>query len=575
MPLSLTDVRRRVTSEAGQRLVRPYWIGPRSLRREIAAAIALYEAHLGESRAEFEPLPELEALFGDYRVARGIASALGASYQFRAPDLDALLSDASRRALARRGLASPEALRLWTYDRVNARQRGFVTQQTRGAVLEQAAGELGVSPSEYEALLTSDADDAARLERAPGQSGPPELAAVAQRFNREVVEALLAHARAIHLRLLAPSGALIKAAYFRAKGLGLVADAELEPNGAFALHMGGPDELVGPQGGYGVRLARFARWLRRRPDASWQGEALIALPNGEALLRLDAVLFGLLASDDEADSPSPFRGGGQGVGSVNEDEAIYDSLVESEAARQFSSLAGRGQTHGWALEREPDPIPVPGSVFIPDFALRRGETRVYCEVIGFWTADYRARKRAKLEALAGQIPLLLAISADLRADFEGLPFPTVWYKGRVPLPWLLETLDREFGAVGERVAAAQGPLVAVAEAARTAGWLPETTLFERLGVYRRSELGRVLAGLDASDLRALPGVGLVSEPWLEAQTAALKARVAAEGGRLPLETALATLRAAGLGDAADTLLDALPGLRVERESLFDAFVVAE
>jgi hypothetical protein len=104
----------------------------------------------------------------------------------------------------------------------------------------------------------------------------------------------------------------------------------------------------------------------------------------------------------------------------------------------------RGDAHGWTVEREPEPVLKAGTVFVPDFVMTRGETRVYVEVIGFWTPSYRDRKKAKLSTLAHEIDLVLVVQQTLAPDFTGLPFPILPYNRRPSAVDLVARLDRHF-----------------------------------------------------------------------------------------------------------------------------------
>src|SRR5574341_174381 len=81
--------------------------------------------------------------------------------------------------------------------------------------------------------------------------------------------------------------------------------------------------------------------------------------------------------------------------------ALFDSNVEEKFANKVaqSSLPAAG----WTLEREPDPLVLPGGgVFIPDFMFeKKGSRKVYVEIVGFWTKEYLERKTKKIADLVG------------------------------------------------------------------------------------------------------------------------------------------------------------------------------
>jgi predicted nuclease of restriction endonuclease-like RecB superfamily len=70
----------------------------------------------------------------------------------------------------------------------------------------------------------------------------------------------------------------------------------------------------------------------------------------------------------------------------------YDSNVERIFARKFELFNTR-----WVIEREPEPlITYSKSAFIPDFILTKQRTKVFVEIVGFWTKEYIERKIGKI-----------------------------------------------------------------------------------------------------------------------------------------------------------------------------------
>jgi predicted nuclease of restriction endonuclease-like RecB superfamily len=88
-------------------------------------------------------------------------------------------------------------------------------------------------------------------------------------------------------------------------------------------------------------------------------------------------------------------------------EITYDSEVEADLAKKLVTVGGE-----WQVIREPEPIISGSTIFIPDFALIKGDKKVYLEIVGFWTPDYLKRKLEKIKSLKG-INLILAIDESL------------------------------------------------------------------------------------------------------------------------------------------------------------------
>jgi hypothetical protein len=260
------------------------------------------------------------------------------------------------------------------------------------------------------------------------------------------------------------------------------------------------------------------------------------------------------------------------------EEPSFDSLVEARLYKEYRSLERQGYTHGWTVQREPEPVLAPGIVLIPDFAFLRGDTRVFMEIAGFWSPTYRERKVAKLRALAaqeGHAPLILAVPQEAEQTFSGLPFPVVPYKNKVVATDLLGVLDRDYGGREERHEAAQSQLAALRDAALERGFVSDNEIASALQAYTRTELLAMARSLDGDGCRYVAGVGLLSDEAIDKADKALTSGLAgAPGQRLDMQEA-STLAATALGVAQidlESLLQLWPELKVDRPSLFEAYL---
>jgi hypothetical protein len=244
-------------------------------------------------------------------------------------------------------------------------------------------------------------------------------------------------------------------------------------------------------------------------------------------------------------------------------------------------------------------VVVEGTVFLPDFIFRRGDVEVYGEVVGFYTADYLARKRRKLAALHGRIALLLIVDRDLAPLFSDSGFPIVTYKagGQIGVTDVVRTLEQSFDPFARRGDRARAVLAHLCSTEGPA--ISEEDLSVALGCAGRSELlalwADLLAGTaehgaaaapekpravaeaqepygtaepaDRFPRRYLPGYGLVQSRALAAARAALSHLLHEAGGRVSLDEALACVRHAGMDDPDEALLERL-GAVVVRADLF-------
>jgi predicted nuclease of restriction endonuclease-like RecB superfamily len=217
--------------------------------------------------------------------------------------------------------------------------------------------------------------------------------------------------------------------------------------------------VFGPRTRHGDRFARAVLELMRAfPELEGTARVLVnereyvlRLPRGlaEAISRIPAAADGAPEERDVADAEQPVA-----VVRSADDGTRFDSAVERHLYQTLRGMERKGDTRGWLVEREPEPIVHGPTVLVPDFALTRktfdpaaqDETRVFVEVIGFWTPAYRERKKAKLLELGGLVDMVLVVQDTLAPDFESLPYSVLPYKRRPSAYDLIMLLEREYPA---------------------------------------------------------------------------------------------------------------------------------
>jgi predicted nuclease of restriction endonuclease-like RecB superfamily len=630
MRLALADVKKRVVRREGEPYLVPHLLRHGELESELGALIGLHEEWVGREHGTF-PEDRPAELIGDYRLARCLVTALGESYAWSAPTWPGPANAMEAEALAASGIVSAAQLRLALYDAVNAAGGGYLAEDERELFLDDFAARLGLPRRTLDALLVLDAEGRTRLTRVAERAPTP--AEVAALYNRRAVEALLASASSVEW-LLTPEfaarcglslGTMLKRICFLARRTGVYYDvafaqpeqpAERElpriaeqsgpdylrhaPETALdaapaplSVTLYGPQEAFGAPNQYGDRLARLCRVILglnrtatfvgrahpQREGGYLRGEAQVYLYGRAFHFVLDERLLALL----EPAHATP---------SIEAAEAAaapaYDSGLERQLHEEFAALERAGGAHGWRIEREPEPILCDDTILIPDFALTRGDRRVYLEVAGFWSPAYRERKRRKLAALAGRTQLIVAAPEDARRELSELEgrFPWLWFRGHVSAQSLVNLLLARFDDFPARRAALRAEDV-LNEVDRR-GWVPWGELSALLHAYGRSELAVLVedlaraasdGGRDAPAL--VDGAGLVSPAWLSEIGGVLAGWVEAAGeSGLALDDAAARLRArapalalAGDGTALEALARAT-GHVVVRSSLFEPRIMA-
>jgi len=633
MRLALSDLKKTIRRVHGEVYLTPYLIRPKELMRQLAELIALHEEWLGQERAGL-PQDAPAEIVGDYRLARCLVTCLGEWYEWRAPEWPGPATAEEAAALAERGIDTPSRLRLALYDQVNASAGGYLAAEARDAALDAFAMQLGIRRATLDALLSLDADEHAALTRLAPDAPTPAL--LAARYNQRALEALLTASSTVEWTLASGegTGTVVKRVCFLARRMGVQYDvafddepmetadaaeaiglarvaerrapyalapaAEPDPadppsNGLSLPDMAGrelritlygPQEVTGAPNQYGDRLARLCQALlgyRRDPGAEaaalaradLRGSARVYLHGRPVAFVFDDRLLKALQTPRDSSAEQP-----------DASAPTFDSDLEERLYDEFAALERAGESHGWHLEREPEPLVAGHVIAVPDFALTRGTRRVYVEIAGYWRPEYRERKARKLLALRGRAALLVAAPVSARADFAALAaaIPVLWYTTRVSAEALLALVDREFDDLAARLARIEPQHVRAVVAAR--GHIAPDEAMNLLGCYSRNELTRALALLDTS--AAGPGdlalvwmdqLGLCTSDWRDTLLRRVRAEVEAQlGQRMPL-AALCLFLAPWLAqpDLPESLgaaLATLAGLIVARASIFDAEVMS-
>jgi predicted nuclease of restriction endonuclease-like RecB superfamily len=599
MLFSLSNLKKRSTRDAdGEQAVVPKLLHGRAALRQVGQALELFEGFVGKARSECDTRL-LEGVMGDYRLGRCIESCLLAYYSFVQPSFENVLSAEEVAALAAHRISGPADVRYAVWDAANAGMGGFAPAQERGKLLGGLAGEWGLRAEAgiVDRLAGLDAEGAARLVR----SGEvPAAQEVVRLYNRGAVKTLLAHSVRVEIGVRRLPGAALKRLYFIAKRSGVLVDVEemegqVEKgvNKGFVLTLYGPEQAFGTADKYGRRLADVALDLIRSLLLMHDVEAEQVAATAHLVLYdrpyrfhitpeiLEKLEYIAPAGRGKVAETAASYSVGSAVKQGEQEEAAeptFDSMVEARLYKEYKSLEKGGYTHGWMLQREPEPVVAPGVVLIPDFGFRRGDTHIFMEIAGFWSPGYRERKVAKLRALAGQngqTRMILAVPLDAVGTFAGLPFPVVAYKNKVVATDLLELLDREYGSRTERFSAAQESFEPLRAEAEEKGFVREQEVAARLQAYTRTELLEAAGNLTGEGTRYMPGVGLFSTGLLEKVRARLAAALeSAEGGKIDVAEAERLV-----GDMlgvehvdVELMLAALEGFGIERPSLFEAYL---
>ncbi len=596
---SLQDIKKSVRRQQGELAVSLHFLQKDELASEISQLIVYYERLLGQPQRLFS-LDDARACIGDYRMASCLLATLSHWYSWQQREWAEVLSGLESSPQLD-DISSSVQLRLALYNFVNDHYQGFLTTSVRDEALRMFAEICALSVDELMCLLTLDSDEEARLVRRT--SVPPTSQEVAQLYNQWAFEAALFNASSVRflidcdafsrdqLALSTGVGAVIKRLTYLARKIGVYYDlayADTLPGmpPLLALTLYGPQEVTGTAQQYGLRLARLCRILMgysstdsgesRKPRKAILGHAIVEAAATVHFLhrsytfKMDDGLLHLLPSGEGKENSS--------VGNEQPEQTqLFDSSVEQLFAEAFTALATSKATDGWRLEREPEPLLLERSIFIPDFALTRAQRRIYVEILGFWTPAYRERKLQKLQQLKNRDDLVLAIPEEAKEAFASIfsAFPIVSYTRQLSATDVLTVLRTRYDDFAERMT--QIDVAAVRGRVRHDGLLVERACFDVLSCYRRSELQIAIQHVVDEDILFSAGVGLYTNTWMERVRQTFLAWLR-EQQSVALVDALQALRQQEsiLQTCEDEVLEAILGMKpevvIQRDSIFDATI---
>ena len=596
MRFSLQDIKKSVRRQQNELTVSLHFLKAGELTSEIAHLIVYYERLLGQPQRLFS-LDEARAYVGDYRLAHCLLATLSRWYVWQQREWTEALQTLNKQTQLA-DIASSVQLRLALYTYVNEQYSGFLDETTRSNALETFATSYGLAVSELEYLLTLDTENEAYLVRTT--LAPPTPQEVATLYNQWAFEAALCNASSVHFLIdcnafstskLSSStgvGAVIKRLCYIARKMGVYYDLAYEQTlpgmpPLLSLTLYGPQEVTGAAQQYGMRLARLSRILmgygiaraeapRRAKKASFansivEASAMVHFLQRAYVFKMDSTLLNLLPQTAKDDETVP----------QDEETHIFDSSIERSFAEAFTSLAKSQSVDGWRLEREPEPLLLDRSIFIPDFAVTRAQQRIYVEILGFWSPAYRERKLQKLLQLQDRRDLVLALPQEAKDAFSSIlsVFPVVLYDEQLSATDVLAVLRAHYDDFTERLASID--IAAVREQVQRDGLLNEHACAETLQCYRRSEVQQAVKRIVNEEITFSNGIGLYMRSWMEAVQQCFLEWLHTRGSVI-LADALQQLRMQEhiLQRCEDQTLEAIlsmnPELQVHRDSIFDVRV---
>ncbi|MBN3888699.1 MAG: DUF790 family protein [Nostoc sp. JL31] len=370
--------------------------------------INYFQSAVGKTQGVLErQLTDFEGDSTDYRVKRGLAYILKSSFctfEVVSPLEPQMLRERVF-SLAAKSVSSRESTQV-TLGKI----ADELTQELeREVLLEQVRNGLYADLSENKILTVFDAPTA------------PDLL---NRYNLSQVQGVFYKASQLVLNAHRNVPGEYKLLFRYLKLFQLMAYIEGDADHGFTITIDGPTSLFNPSTRYGLAIAKLIPALLH--VTKWSLSSILQTRDAYT----NTWKTGRFTLNSECGLVSHYPPG-----------KPYDSMLEASFADKWDALKS-----GWALEREVDLIPIPGSVMIPDFRLVHADGRTFLlEIVGYWRPEYLQKKFSQVRR-AGRDDLILAISERLNLEKAGVklndvPARIVWFKDKLLPKAVLAVMD--------------------------------------------------------------------------------------------------------------------------------------
>jgi hypothetical protein len=287
----------------------------------------------------------------------------------------------------------PEALRHEVFHAAAQAHRALHVRAEfdRGAVLQEVATRLGMTPQAIETSIYADLRGSEILQHFD-PLGPEGLV---RRYNLALAQSVLLRAVQVKIRIEGESALRYRAIFRAMRFHGLIHVVRGDPQAGYDVMVDGPFSLFDAVQRYGLRLAMFVPSLLSCASFHLHADLLWGKSRTPASFELSPE-DGLVSHLHEPEASSPEMGTFR---------AAFDRLSSE-----------------WTVAENERIFALPGEVVcVPDLVFTSAETgeEVYLEAFGFWSRDAVFR-RVELIRKGFPARMLLAVSKKLRVSEEVL-----------------------------------------------------------------------------------------------------------------------------------------------------------
>jgi predicted nuclease of restriction endonuclease-like RecB superfamily len=377
--------------------IQPKYAKPSTENLQVAnQLIEAYKHNLGKKKRTLKKVADdLEDEGYNYHLVRGLSLLLDRKSDFKCTSQ-----------------TDPTELRRRLFQ-TTGKNGPATTPEQRKSIIASVTSQLKISTEQLEESMYADLDSELTLQDFYSVS-PQKLL---EEYNLSLTQTLLFDATELKFTVSANWQKI----FFKTKKLGLIYDAYKD--NAFWVKIDGPASLFKLTRRYGTAIAKLLPAIIASPKWTIEAKILWKFTNEIYTFKLEswkhAPLFGIQQTTES-----------------------FDSYVEEDFSKRFQAL-----NSDWQLKREPEPVIAGQHVLIPDFSFEREGTKLYMEVVGFWTTEYLLRKIAKLKKTIA--PILVAVDETLACERltkleDQQSLNLIYYRNKIPLPPIIRHLQKAF-----------------------------------------------------------------------------------------------------------------------------------
>lgn len=505
MSFSLNDFKKTSRKVGEQRVLYPHQLRDDRYLAAISYAIDYYERQVGLPRKEMQADTLLE-FFGDPKLARGIIACLSRTYTWHQPTISEVVDEEICAALQSVGLDRPADIRAHLYRYVNQHHNGFLPIVGRRTVIETICQELPIDRHTFEQLLTLDAAENAILTKVAGTPTARDIVAL---YNYHSIETALRYTSQLRLTLNGPIWTIVRTAHNVSKRYNLRYTIEHGAGGLFAgtvtIEWSGKRDALGGYGRHGRRIVRaLLRLLAAHPDAPIDGDVTTHLGGKVYHYPLNDKALKTLGVHAQR---------------IGRGEEAWESASAAKLINAWNKAYLRGETGGWRLRRDPEPIVTEDGVIVPEFLIMRGQQRAYLVLADSKTSVDALVK--PLKALNGRSLVVVAAEAEWARHLATLPVIVVPHVGEPSARMLARSLPAPtvMAQFGESKWQRLGRVL------EAEGFIDEPRLAEMLGCGIE-QVAATVRGWRSTNATYLPGIGLCTGETVQEIRSLLQSGVA-------------------------------------------------